>query len=486
MNIVILGGGTAGWLAAYGIAKALSHKHKITVVESSQIGIIGAGEGTTGIFSDFISGTFFPTNDIDIDEFIRETNATIKLGIHHVDWKGDGTSYMAPISLPLTGQQIPDNIFLHTLMINKNKLHLSAPTGLMYEFGVRVNRGVYQFDAVKVGEYFKKICSKHAKTSHIDATIASVNLSKNGSIKELVTDTGQIITGDFFIDCSGLKRVLMNKLDVAWHSYQTNLPVNAALPFQLPLEENYSQVTTAHALKNGWMWRIPTQTRYGCGYVYDDTHITPEQAQQEVEELLGHNISPIRNIKFTAGRGEVLWKKNCLSLGLSAAFAEPLEATSIHTTIAQLITFIFEYLQDTKEMTVVDSRINEYNRNMVRMYDDIKDFLVLHYQGGRTDSEFWRKITAKETTTDRVEEILNMCSHGLIPSIYTFNSSYLGMIGSGLHNWTLAGLDKITADHARTQLYKFNSFAQAKLETDQYLTDLSNQIQNSLKRQENI
>jgi tryptophan halogenase len=224
------------------------------------------------------------------------------------------------------------------------------------------------------------------------------------------------------------------------------------------------------------MWKIPTSERYGCGYVYSDDHISADQAQQEVEELLGHAIEPIKNIKFTAGRGELLWKNNCLALGLASAFAEPLEATSIHTTIAQLLTFIFEYLQDTSELTMVESRIDEYNRQMIRMYDDIKDFLVLHYQGGRTDSEFWMKITNKETITERVENILDMCDNKLMPTIYTFGDNYLGMIGAGLHNWTLAGLDKIGPEHAKVQLTKFNVFARARHETDRYLTEIYNSL----------
>jgi tryptophan halogenase len=268
----------------------------------------------------------------------------------------------------------------------------------------------------------------------------------------------------------------MDKLNVPWHSYKKNLPVDSALPFQIPIEENYDQVTTALALKHGWMWKIPTRERYGCGYVYDSEHITPEQAQQEVEELLGHEIAPIRNIKFDAGRGEKMWEKNCMSLGLATAFSEPLEATSIHTTVAQLVMFIFEYLQDTKESTVIESRIDQFNKQMITMYDEIKDFLVLHYQGGRNDTEFWKRIASGETMSDRAEWILDMCKHGAIPSINTFGKNYLGMIGPTLHNWTLAGLGHITPEHARAQLEKFNVATQAKYETEGLLGHLHHNI----------
>ena len=461
MHIVIVGGGTAGWLAAFGIAKILNHKHKLTIIESTQIGIIGAGEGTTGVFTDFLSGNLFQT-DIDIEEFIKETNATIKQGIHHINWTGNNSSYMAPIGGSPSSTAFLDTVFLNKLSDGAEKMHTAAIQGYQYENNYRPKVGVYHFDAFKVGEFFKKKCLAHPNTSYIDGKIVDVILSETGDITSVKTENNLTIEADFFIDCSGLRRILMSKLDVDWHSYRKNLPVNAALPFQLPLDKDYKQLTTAHALKNGWMWKIPTAERFGCGYVYSDTHTTPEQAQQEIEELLGHEITPIRNIKFEAGRSDLLWKNNCLSLGLAAAFAEPLEATSIHTTVIQLVTFVFEYLQETKQATLNQSRINAYNSQMTTMYDDIRDFLVLHYQGGRTDSEFWKQITNKEIITDQTQYILEMAARGEIPSITTFKNNYNGMPGAALYNWILAGLGKITPSDARQQLEKFNAVDNSK------------------------
>jgi len=151
-----------------------------------------------------------------------------------------------------------------------------------------------------------------------------------------------------------------------------------------------------------------------------------------------------------------------LSLGLAAAFAEPLEATSIHTTVIQLVTFVFEYLQETKQATLNQSRINAYNSQMISMYDDIRDFLVLHYQGGRTDSEFWKQITNQEIITDQTQYILEMAARGEIPSITTFKNNYNGMPGAALYNWILAGLGKITPLDARRQLEKFNAVDNSK------------------------
>jgi tryptophan halogenase len=148
------------------------------------------------------------------------------------------------------------------------------------------------------------------------------------------------------------------------------------MPFLLQFEEDekIEPLTTAWALSSGWMWMIPTQERYGCGYVFDDRFISHEEAQKEVETKLGKQIEPIRFLKFDTGRLDSFWNKNCLSVGLSAAFAEPLEATSIHSTILQLNSFIFDYLKDTKEQTLNSGMINIYNRRISKMYDNYAQF----------------------------------------------------------------------------------------------------------------
>jgi tryptophan halogenase len=202
------------------------------------------------------------------------------------------------------------------------------------------------FDAHKVGKYFKKIVLKNTKIKHIDSEVLDITLNETGFLSSLKLKNQEIINGDFFIDASGFSRVLMKKLETPWVSYNKNLPVNSAMPFILNYKEREmpDPYTTAWAQSSGWMWQIPVLERKGCGYVFDDNFITPEQAQAEIETTLGRSIDPIRVLKFDTGRLENTWVKNCLAIGLSAAFAEPLEATSIHSTIVQLTKFVFEYL----------------------------------------------------------------------------------------------------------------------------------------------
>lgn len=435
MNIVIVGGGTAGWLTAYSLAKLTSHE--ITVIESSDVPIIGAGEGSTGALTDFLTGQWCPL-DFTIEEFIENTKATTKLGIVHKNWKGDGTQYMAPLDGSPTDQCTPDKALIAQIISDRDKFHTCSYLGFSYENNLRDKLGSFHFDAFLVGNFLKKKLLEKNEVTIVDAVVDEILTDDKGYIKTLIGKNLNL-SADFFIDCTGFKRLLINKVGGKWHSYQKHLPVNRALAFQKPLENNYEQVTYAHALKNGWVWKIPTQERYGCGYVFSDAYTTRDNAYKEIVEHYG-NVDILREFSFDTGRQEKVWINNCLSLGLSSSFAEPLEATSIHTTLIQLVKFLFEYLEETQELTCNQKRINYYNKSMNKMYDDIKDFLVLHYMGGRTDSEFWRAITNKETTTEFVEYIIDMSQSGRMISPLTFASFYDGMVGSTLYKWILIGL----------------------------------------------
>jgi tryptophan halogenase len=302
----------------------------------------------------------------------------------------------------------------------------------------------YHFDANKVGQYFKKVVTKDG-VIHIDSEILNVNMDDKG-IKSVTLQNGETIEGDMFIDCTGFARVLTKVLGIKWISYSDNLPVNTAMPFLLKHKEGeiIEPVTTAWAQKAGWMWQIPTVERYGCGYVFSDKFISHEEAQAEIEEVLGQKIEPIRFLKFDTGRLEKVWHKNCLALGLCAAFAEPLEATSIHSTIVQLQAFIWDYLKDDAETTVNSGSQFVYNRRMTTMYDEFKDFLVLHYQTERRDTEFWRYVTSGKTITPQVESIIEMAKHKL-PSNHDLHSFY-GYAGASLWNWVLDGLGKVSKE----------------------------------------
>jgi flavin-dependent dehydrogenase len=470
MKIVIVGGGTAGWLAALMIKKIQGDSHQVTLVESSKIGIIGAGEGSTGYLTDIIQGNNWDYGCDEID-FIKSCNATVKLGIKHKDWKHKNHSYIAPIDSSAT-QGLLDYITLHAVA-NDLPFHLSSMNGYCIEhnkstfFINEENKTLenfkshaYHFDAFLVGQYFKKVCGK--SVTSIDSEVVDILLHENGEIQSIYLSNGQTIEGDFFIDCSGFKRLFAEKMKVKWKSYNDNLPVNKAMPFLLKYDgnEKIEPVTTAWAQSSGWMWQIPTQNRYGCGYVYCDEFISDDEAKREIEQSLGKEIEPIRTFKFETGRQEVLWEKNCLFLGLCAAFAEPLEATSIHSTIVQLQIFIFEYLMDTKEETLNRSFIKIYNKRIGQMYDDFKDFLNIHYMTQRQDSEFWRFMNSGNPATETTKLILELHKNkSLRPSDL---NSYYGMAGAPLYNWVLAGLGHLNKNLAQKELLFHNKTDHAK------------------------
>lgn len=455
MKIVICGGGTAGWLAALMIKK-IQPNHDIVIIESSSIPIVGAGEGSTGYLTDIIQGMNFDFG-CNEEEFITETGATVKLGIRHENWKHKGHSYYAPID-------ITDNAVFLWAKKHNYKMHTASRNGYLIENkksnfyvqgpDINTHSHAYHFDAHLVGKYFKKIVLCCPGVELIDSEVINIEVEEIG-IQKLVLSNGNTVTGDLFIDCTGFARILSKSLDQRWISYSNNLPVNTAMPFILKQQpdEIIEPVTIALAQNAGWMWKIPVSDRWGCGYVFDDRFITTEQAQDEIEKYLGQDIEPIRFLKFDTGRLDKVWYKNCLSLGLAAAFAEPLEATSIHSTIVQLTKFIWDYLRDNEEDTNNLGSQATYNKQIGLMYDDFKDFLVLHYQTDRNDSEFWRYVTSGETQTERVSEVLEITKHKLLT-----NNDFIGFYGyagAGLWNWILDGLGKIDTSVVNKEFMHF-------------------------------
>ncbi len=297
-------------------------------------------------------------------EFFRETEATVKFGIRHCDWRRTGEHYDGPIDDPhgvVTAPQDAPSEYL-------NSYAVAAGRSLqdMHLFGHLMTRGrspyarradgsliplgpfhyAYHFDQALVGRYFR---AKAKDIEVVDATIANVDIDgASGAIAALLMDDGRRLLGDFFIDATGFRRRLIGEaLGGKWTSYAGSLPVNRAMPFWIDIEphEEIDNFTLARALDSGWLWKIPTQKRYGCGYVYCDAFLSPDEAKREVEAKLGHPIEVRNDIRFEVGRLETPWIANCLAIGLSSSFLEPLEATSIHGSVVQLMLFEQRYPQ---------------------------------------------------------------------------------------------------------------------------------------------
>ena len=467
MKIVIVGGGTAGWLAALMIKKIQGDSHDVTVIESTKIGIIGAGEGSTGYLTDIIQGNTWDYGCNEAD-FLKETKATVKLGIKHKEWRQLGHEYIAPIDGAATSPIGTDYLLMHAIL-NDYPIHTVSDNGYFIEKGWssffwengkidNTRAHAYHFDGHLVGKYFKKVCGD--SVHHVDDEVIDIELFDNGFVKSVKLKSGQMLEGDFFVDASGFSRIFADRLEVKWVSYSDYLPVNTAMPFILPSVEKVSPVTTAWALKNGWMWMIPTADRRGCGYVYDSNFTSDDDAKLEIEKQLGHEIDPIKIIKFDTGRQSQLWHKNCLFIGLSAAFAEPLEATSIHSTIMQLNLFIFHYLRDTFVDTCNFGSINRYNRKMALMYDDFKDFLSIHYASQRTDSEFWRMMSSGERLSPVAKDFIEMQKTKIVNQ--NDLDQYFGYAGASLYNWVLNGLGYIGKNEAEREMSFYNQYELGK------------------------
>jgi len=360
-KFVILGGGTAGWLTALYANKFFPYC-EVVVVASSNIGILGAGEGTTPHFVDLMSKL-----DIPVEGIFANADATRKMGIVFTDWRGDGDKYT------------------HPFWDNKFALHFNAHKLANHLQSIAIERGV----------------------KYIDDEMSEVISTDSGDIKELKLQSGSVVDGNFFFDCSGFHRLLIGKhFGSQWNSYAEHLPCKRAIPFFVAHDNtNLPEYTEAIALKSGWMWKIPVKDRYGCGYVFDSDFITDEQAVQELEEYLGHKIEPPRIFNFSAGAYDRTWIKNCIAIGLSAGFTEPLEATSIWIAIVSLYEVSNKFAGITnRDETVVDS----YNSVVTTRNYDVVDFLQLHYLTTRKDSPFWNTFTEKNKITPIVRGVLEI------------------------------------------------------------------------------
>jgi tryptophan halogenase len=488
MKIVIVGGGTAGWLAASLFAVSdiqrksagIPTKLDITVLESKDVPIIGAGEGSTGIFADYLSRKLKPLGITEID-FLNKTEATLKLGIRFKDWKHIGHEYQSPIQPTKTtmGNADIDLMACHAF----GKYHHASPAGYLMdnEYSCYIkNTGLlpinaYHFDAHKVGKYFKEKCIPHG-VKNIIGEINHLNIdNETGFLKSVnIKESIDKIEADIWIDASGFSKILINNMDGGWESYKDILPTNSAIPYihQYDTNENVLAETLAWAMPNGWMWQIPTQTRYGCGYVYSDNFTTHDKAVDELIKTTGRKIEPLRNIKFEAGRVKNFWSKNVLAIGLASGFLEPLQATSIHSTLIQLELFAIHHFNS--DLSKIDFKTSPkvYNQTISKMWDDFRDLLQIHYITEREDSEFWKYCKYDLKKTDNVKHILEICKHRS-PSAWDFDL-YIGSAGWGVWSWTLFGLDIVSKETVENTIneYALTSYAKETYEKIDYTNRL--------------
>lgn len=411
-RVVVLGGGTAGWYTALSLRKIFSSNVEIRVVESTEVGIVGVGEG--GLLN--LQGAL-QSIDIDLNEFMQETNATYKWGFCYEGWcSGEKEDkYYHPFASS-TGAASQWEEFGHypyfSAMINSgtpltsylkgfdlianNASQAEAKTALDNQSVDIINS--FHFDSYKIANYFKKIALKR-NIVHQDALIEHVETDAQGHVSALITKDNEKIELDFLVDATGLARKVIGKVVPSeWCSFKDHLLLDRAIPFYMPHPlKNPYLVSRAIAMKSGWMWQIPLVDRVGAGYVYSSKHVSDEQALQEIKDYLGYDVTPQQKvIKFEPGCYREIWVGNVLTVGLASGFVEPLEATSI----GQMIEVVrnFTRILVTCQGIISDKTIREFNESNYASWIEILDFLRMHYDCPRRDTAFWQDVAKTPLT----------------------------------------------------------------------------------------
>ena len=445
-SVVIVGGGTAGWMVAAGLARVLARVScDITLVESDSIGTVGVGEATIPSLP-----AFHGLLGIDEQEFLRATRATFKLAIQFRDWHSAGESFLHPFG-PY-GIDISHELFQAYWLKRRSEGHPSAleewsVTGLAARQGRFSTRPTDQSSALRHLSYayhldatlyarFLRTYAEERRVRRIEGKVVDVTVDPRGLVESLRLADGRAITGDFFIDCSGFASLLIAKtLRTGYVDWSEWLPCDRAVAVQCESTAQPLPFTQATAREAGWQWRIPLQHRVGNGYVYCSEHLSDDEAATGLlERLEGAPISAPRHLRFKAGRRTSAWVGNCLALGLAAGFLEPLESTSIHLVQTGLGR-LFALFPDRDFDPAVSA---EYNRLTALEYERIRDFLILHYAASkREDSAFWRHCSSM-----RVPEMLAykrdlFTATGRIVRLEeeTFLPASWLAIYSGLHVW---------------------------------------------------
>ena len=398
-RLVIAGGGTAGWIAA----AALSHQFhgilEITLVESEEIGTIGVGESSIPPLR-----AFHRLLGIDEQEFMRATAATFKLGIHFENWRKPGDSYIH--SFGTTGQSTWacefHHFWLHSLtrgmQSDLGAYCLEHEAAKAAKFATSPQTAInyaYHLDASVYAKFLRKFAEKFG-ARRIEGKIKDVRQnSASGFIEALVLDSGQTIEGDFFIDCTGFRGLLIEQtLHAGYEDWSHWLPCDSAVAVQTESTGPAVPYTRAIAHEAGWRWRIPLQHRVGNGLVYCSRYMADAQATEKLlREVEGKPLIQPRVIKFRTGRRRKVWHKNVLALGLASGFVEPLESTSIHL----IVTGVTRLIHLFPFSGVSQSLVEQYNNDAVTELEKIRDFVVLHYFATeRDDSAFWRFCAGME------------------------------------------------------------------------------------------
>lgn len=436
MEYVVVGGGTAGWLTALMVQRSFPDD-QVAVIESDDLGILGAGEGTTpqiALALEYLG--------IHLSDLVKFADATIKHSIRFTNWAGDHDFYhhgflgrndiRFMLDTPSSGSFInalTDDSYIyqwkfkdpneacnftsflgatHRVPFAEVSCDLSQVQDILQIYEKLSNHALH-FNAVKLAQLLRQIAISRG-VKHVEANVVNIETSPHGDITGLVTDSQGVIASDFVFDCSGFHRLIIGKhFNSKWRSFSSFLPADRAIGYFKPMQRPTPAYTEAVAMKNGWSWQIPLQSRWGAGYVYSSAHATEEEIRQEIIEREGDGVEWGKEFKFDPGYYEQSWINNCVAIGLSSGFLEPLEATSIMQSLLSL-----EYICSLK-VPLLEASKNEklrYSRRCSAITEEIAEFLYLHYLSDRADTEFWRQFTrTSPNMPDFIKEVVDICNH---------------------------------------------------------------------------
>jgi tryptophan halogenase len=416
-KILIVGGGTAGWMAAAALSKVLANRFcEIHVVESSEIGIVGVGEATIPPILQINK-----LLGLDEDEFIRKTQGTFKLAIQFIDWMGDGSRYyhpfgqfgfgMGPLAAPHywrrlkaeRGEEVAgslDDYSLTSLASNENRFQRQHP--LLPGKGKVAY--AYHFDASLYAKFLRERAEMQGVIRH-DRKIASHRLADDGFVEAVVFDDGESMEADLFIDCSGFRGILIEQaLGTGYEDWTNYLPCDRAVAMPSEVIPELPPYTRSTARRAGWQWRIAIQGRTGNGLVFPSAVLSEDEAASIlVDNLPTPKLAEPRFLRFTAGRRKQFWNKNVIAMGLASGFLEPLESTSIHliqTAIEKLINLLPD-----RSFRQVD--IDFFNAETAAEYEQVRDLIIFHYHANGRPEPFWQQCR-EAPIPDRLRERIEL------------------------------------------------------------------------------
>ncbi|MEL7444637.1 MAG: tryptophan halogenase family protein [Pseudomonadota bacterium] len=421
-HVVVVGGGTAGWMTAAGLASMLGPTGlQITLIESEAIGVVGVGEATLPHIKHFND-----TIGVNEAEFMAATSATFKLGIEFVNWGRKGDSYIHPFGefgLPNDGVAFHqywrkfagepgvgplDDYSLPVIACRQGKFQPPSddPRSVLSTY-----RYAYQFDALQYAPFMRAHAEARGVT-RVEGKVVDVSLDgESGAVSHLAMEDGSEITGDLFVDCTGFFGLLIEKaLKTGYDDWSEYLPADRAVAAPCESAGPLLPYTRATAHEAGWSWRIPLQHRTGNGHVYSSQFLSDDAACETLmRNLEGKPLADPRLLRFVTGKRRKLWNRNVVAIGLSGGFLEPLESTSIYL-IQEGITKLLELFPDSQDCEV---ETEEYNYWMDLQFERIRDFLILHYSATeRDDSEFWNHMRTMQVPDSLRERLELFAAHG--------------------------------------------------------------------------